>query len=178
MSKHSPYRARMPLQLLMWLMLSIVGLANTHAASSLTTEAIINLPNADAWALFTTETGLNSLGYTQAKLDLQLGGAMQAGGGAVALPSMNGEIISMDPEHMLSFRPADHPANNQWTVLYFTAMGKDMTQLRWLEFFPDDQRAWVSNRQQQVHQLFEQLIRRYAPECEVCKLEKARAAGK
>lgn len=160
-------------QSLVWLILSITGLSSANA-NSLTAEAIVNLPSADAWALFTTETGLKALGYTQAKMDLQLGGALQAGGGAVALPSMNGEIISMDPEHMLSFKPADNPTNHRWTVLYFTAMGRDMTQLRWLEFFPDDQRAGASNRQEQVHQLFEQLIRRYAPECAVCKLEKAR----
>ena len=173
MQKHSRSR---PIQLLAWLILSIAGLSNA-SANSLTTEAIINLPSADAWTLFTTEAGLKTLGYTQTKMDLQLGGTMQAGGGAGALPSMNGEIISMDPGHMLSFKPADQPANHQWTVLYFIAMGRDMTQLRWLEFFPDDQRAWASNRQQQVHQLFEQLIRRYAPECEVCKLEREKVEG-
>jgi uncharacterized protein YndB with AHSA1/START domain len=152
----------------------------THAAqTSLSTEAIINLPIANAWALFTSDTGLKSLGYTQTKATTQLGGQLQASGGAVALSSLSGEIISLDPEHMLSFKPVAGAANNHWTVVYFTAMGKDMTQLRWLEFFPDTDRAAVSANQQQVRTLFDQLIRRYAPECEVCKLEREGAeAGK
>jgi hypothetical protein len=84
-------------------------------------------------------------------------------------------VISLDAGHMLSFKPVGSATQAEWTVLYFTAMGKDMTQLRWLEIFPADQQTAASKRQQQVRQLFDQLIRRYAPECEVCKLEKAAA---
>jgi hypothetical protein len=151
-------------------------IANAHAAqttSNLTTDAIINLPRADAWALFTSEAGLKSLGYSQATVELHLGGTLQASGTA-ALPGLNSEVISLDVEHMLSFKPAVDASHTQWTVLYFTAMGKDMTQLRWLEYFAEPQRAAVEQHQAQVRGLFDQLIRRYAPECEVCKLEKAR----
>lgn len=153
------------------LSLCISVLTNAHAANSLSTEAIINLRNADAWALFTTESGLKSLGYTQARVDLQLGGVLQASG-LPALSDLNSVVISFDSEHMLSFKP--DATNSAWTVLYFTAMGKDMTQLRWLEYFTEPQRAAAEQHQQQVRLLFDQLIRRYAPECEVCKLEKAR----
>jgi hypothetical protein len=156
---------------LLCLSLCISVMASVQAANSLATEAIINLPSADAWALFTSEAGLKSLGYNEAKIELHLGGALQTSGTA-ALPSLNSEITSLDTEHMLSFKPAT--TSSEWTVLYFTAMGKDMTQLRWLEYFASPQRATAEQHQAQVRGLFDQLIRRYAPECEVCKLEKAR----
>jgi hypothetical protein len=174
MSMQQPCRSLL-MRCLLWLMLCAVGASGTNAAEhdpGLSTEAIINLSSTDAWELFTSEAGLKSLGYSQARIDLQLGGQLRASG-AAALNSLNDEIISIDPGHMLSFKPAGNAANNQWTVLYFIAMGKDMTQLRWLEFFPEEQRAPVIHQQQQVRQLFDQLIRRYAPECEVCKRERA-----
>ncbi len=150
-----------------------------HAApATLGTEAIINLPIADAWMLFTSEDGLKSMGYTQAKVATQLGGPLQISGGTAPLTAVSGEIISLDPEHMLSFKPAGGASNEQWTVLYFTAMGTQMTQLRWLDFFPEAQRATTTARQQQVRQLFDQLIRRFAPECEVCKQERESKEGK
>lgn len=164
---------------LTWLLLALSGMHSASAAqTSLVTEAIVNLPVADAWQLFIGEAGLKSLGYTSAKTELQLGGQWQAGGGAVALNSINAQIISFDPERMLSFKPAGDQSNNQWAVLYFTAMGKDMTQLRWLEFFPESDSAAVKSHQLQVRKLFDQLIRRYAPECEVCKLEKESVSTK
>ena len=144
--------------------------------TSLSTEAIINLPIVDAWQLFTTESGLNSLGYTQASVNMRLGGVMQARGGDALLGNVHGEIISFDPQHMLSFKGSGAPAADQWTVLYFVAMGEQMTQLRWLEFFPEPQKVVVTAHQQQVRKLFDQLIRRYAPECEVCKMERERNA--
>jgi hypothetical protein len=154
-----------------------IGIHTAQAANSVSTEAIVNLPVADAWLLFTSEGGLKSLGYTQAKVDAQLGGPLEVSGGAVPLTGVSGEIISLDPEHMLSFKPAGAASNEQWTVLYFTAMGAQMTQLRWLDFFPEAQRTTVTARQQQVRQLFDQLIRRFAPECEVCKQEREGKAG-
>ena len=156
---------------LLWLSLCVSTFTSAHAANSLSTEAIINLPNADAWALFTTESGLKSLGYTQARVDLQLGGVLQASGSST-LSDLNTVVISFDSERMLSFKPA--ATNGEWTVLYVTAMGKDMTQLRWLEYFAESQHGAVEQHQAQVRLLFDQLIRRYAPECEVCRLEKAR----
>ena len=153
-----------------------IGVHSAQAAeNNLSTEAIINLPAADAWLLFTSEDGLKSMGYTQAKVAAQLGGPLEVSGGAVPLTGVSGEIISLDPEHMLSFKPAGAGSNEQWTVLYFTAMGTQMTQLRWLDFFPEPQRAAATARQQQVRQLFDQLIRRFAPECELCKLERESA---
>jgi uncharacterized protein YndB with AHSA1/START domain len=157
------------------LMLAIGAHGAQAAESSISTEAIINVPVADAWLLFTSEDGLKSMGYTQVQIAPQLGGPLQIDGGAVPLTAVSGEIISLDPEHMLSFKPAGGASNEQWTVLYFTAMGTQMTQLRWLDFFPEAQRETITARQQQLRQLFDQLIRRFAPECEVCKEERERA---
>ncbi len=156
-------------------------LSASHAQKvqpSLSTEAIINLPVADAWQLFTSDAGLKSLGYASSKVDLRLSGVWQASGGSAVLGSIDQQILSIDPQHMLSFNSANsvgNAATTQWGVLYFTAMGNEMTQLRWLEFFPEAQRAAVASHQQQVRKLFDQLIRRYAPECEVCKLEREHA---
>lgn len=158
-----------------FMLLCLFGANSIHAAqNSLSTEAIINVPVADAWLLFTSEDGLKSLGYVQAKVSTQLGGPLEISGGSVPLTGVSGEIISLDPEHMLSFKPAGGASNEQWTVLYFTAMGTQMTQLRWLDFFPEAQRPAATERQQQVRQLFDQLVRRFAPECEVCKQEQGK----
>ena len=143
--------------------------------ASLGTNAIINLPLGDVWNLFTSETGLRDLGFAQPKVDLQLGGAWQGGGSTSPLPDMDNRILSMDPGHMLTFKASD-ASSEQWSVLYFAAMGPEMTQVRWLEFFPEAQRSMVSAHQQQVRALFDVLIRRYAPECDVCKAE--RQAGR
>jgi hypothetical protein len=163
-----------------WLMIIMAALCLQPCAqadnASLGTEAIINLPLVDAWRLFTTESGLKSLGYAQGGVDMRLGGVMQASGGDALLGNVRDEIISFDPPHMLSFKAAGAPVADHWTVLYFVAMGEQMTQLRWLEFFPESQRSVVTAHQQQVRKLFDQLIRRYAPECEVCKLERERSA--
>jgi uncharacterized protein YndB with AHSA1/START domain len=160
--------------LLETLMLSLMFLQPSAHADSLSTDAIINLPIDAAWELFTSEGGLQSLGYTQAKANMQLGGEWQASGGDAALGKLNEQILSVDPQHMLSFKAAGSQSNEQWTVLYFTAMGNAMTQLRWLEFFPPAQQASVSAHQQQVRKQFELLIRRFAPECHVCKQERER----
>lgn len=167
------------INMIIGLALSLSSVPSVRAAeTSLATEAIVNLPVADAWQLFTSEAGLKSLGYTQVKVSLQPGGPWRASGGAAPITSLEGEILSLDPQHMLSFKPTARPASEQWSVLYFTAMGEDMTQLRWLEFFPETQRSAVNTHQQQVRTLFDQLIRRYAPECEVCKLEPKAEASK
>jgi hypothetical protein len=50
-------------------------------------------------------------------------------------------------------------------------MGRDMTQIRWLDFCHDDRVNLTVNRAYH-RQLFDTLIRRYAPECHVCKEER------
>jgi hypothetical protein len=160
---------------LVWATLCLQPCAQADNAS-LGTEAIINLPLVDAWQLFTGETGLKSLGYAQASVDMRLGGVIQASGGDAVLGNFREQIISFEPQHMLSFKASGAPVADQWTVLYFVAMGEQMTQLRWLEFFPGPQSSVVTAHQQRVRKLFDQLIRRYAPECEVCKLERERSA--
>lgn len=144
-------------------------------AENMSTDAIINLPIEGAWQLFTTDDGLKSLGYAEAKVELQLSGALKANGGNAVLGNVDAQVISFDTERMLSFKPAK--ANDQWTVLYFTAMGHEMTQLRWQDVFPDAQRGEVTTHQQQVRKLFDQLIKRFAPECHVCKEEREREAA-
>lgn len=154
------------------MLICATGLPRRAHADSLGTDAIINLPSDAAWQLFTSEAGLKSLGYAQAQVSVQLGGVLRATGGEAVLGGLDAQIISLDPQHMLSFTAAG--SGNQWSVLYFTAMGREMTQLRWLEFFPDGERAAVMAHQQRIRSLFDQLIRRYAPECEVCKSERLR----
>lgn len=132
-------------------------------------DTIINLPVAEAWNLFTTVAGLNSLGYAQAAVDLRLNGKLQTDPTG-KLPALNAEISSFEPGRMLTLKHDDA----SWAVLYFQALGQDMTGLRWVEFAPPATDSQKLAALTQTHrELFNQLARRYAPECELCKKEKA-----
>lgn len=147
-------------------------LLNAHAESpqSVSTDTIINLTAADTWTLFTTAPGLNSMGYAKADIDLRLGGKVRATEGG-KLPAIDAEISSFEPERMLSLKRAD----STWAVLYFQALGKDMTGVRWVEFAPAERAQNLSALTESHRELLNQLVRRYAPECELCKKENAAA---
>lgn len=144
--------------------------ARADTPQSAGTDTIVNLPLADAWELFTSETGLKSLGYAQAVVDLRLGGRLQAAQGG-RLPALDAEISSFEPGRMLALKHGD----TTWAVLYFQALGSDMTGLRWVEFAPASGAQDLPALTQAHRELFDQLVRRYAPLCELCKKEQAAA---
>lgn len=141
--------------------------------ASTNTDAIINLPAADAWHLFSTENGLANIGYQQATVTLTLGERFHAErkvGDSSEL--IDGTISSFDPQHMISWQWTD---KNCWSVLYFNAMGNEMTQIRWLDFCSASSNVDLTVQAKFHRNLFDQLIRRYAPECHVCKEEREAA---
>jgi hypothetical protein len=150
--------------------LSTLLCCSSHAAepAAVSTDAIVNLPLDAAWNLFTTDAGLKSMGYAPAKIELQLGGRISAQN--AHNERIDAEIVSFEPERMLSLKRADG-----WSVLYFQAMGQEMTALRWVELGAPTQAQSLQPLAQAHRALFDQLIRRYAPECELCRKEREAA---
>lgn len=146
----------------------LMGAARADAPQSASTDTIVNLPLADVWELFTSEPGLKSLGYAQAAVDLRLGGRLHAAESG-KLPALDAEISSFEPGRMLALKHSD----TSWAVLYFQALGSDMTGLRWVEFAPASRAQDLPALTQAHRELFDQLVRRYAPLCELCKKEQA-----
>ncbi len=145
-------------------------MASQASPTSVNTDTIINLPLADTWQLFTTDNGLKSMGYQQVDIELKLGGNFHVANNVVGDEVINATILSYEPEHMLSLRYD----NDHWSVFYLTAMGRDMTAIKWVELSSADNIA--INAASQFHRkLFDQLIRKYAPECHVCKEEREAA---
>lgn len=141
--------------------------------ASLSTDAIINLPLKDAWNLFATTSGWTSMGYGNASVELKFGGRVHAEQNN--RPALDAAISSFEPERMLALTHAD---GEGWSVLYFQAMGQEMTGLRWVELTPAAQAQNLQPLAQAHRALFDRLIRRYAPECELCKKEREAAESK
>lgn len=144
-----------------------------ESPSSVSTDVIINLPIEKTWVLFSSAEGLRDIGYTKASLTLKPNGNFHAERKLNdSSETIDGVISSFDPQHMLSWQWNQSPC---WSVLYFNAMGNDMTQLRWIDLCGENKSADLQSRAQQHRQLFDQLVRRNAPECHVCKEEREAA---
>ena len=140
---------------------------------SASTDAIINLPLTETWNLFSTQRGLNDIGYQQVTISLVLNGHLHAElNSATGTETIDGALLSFDPQHMMSWQWTD---KHCWSVLYFNQMGAEMTQIRWVDFCADEQTAMLTQASTTHRKLFDQLIRRYAPECHVCKEEREAA---
>ena len=140
---------------------------------SMTTDAIINLPIISTWNLFTTERGLIEIGYLKVVIDLKLNKRLHAEiKEGTATDAIDGTITSFDPEHMMSWQWSNQRC---WSVLYFNAMGSDMTQIKWVDVCDSSTSLDLTKSAASHRVLFDQLIRRYAPECHVCKEERETA---
>lgn len=137
------------------------------------TDAIINLPLTGTWNLFTTNKGLMDMGYENVSMQLKLDEHVHAERKTGAQQEViDGTLSSFDPQHMISWRwSSDHTC---WSVLYFNDMGKEMTQIRWVDMC-NDESVDLDATALMHRDLFNQLIRRYAPECHVCKEEREAA---
>jgi len=155
------------------LLLMISTPAWCAAPAKVNTDAIINLSIAETWKMFSTAEGLQGMGYTNAAMSLQINGKLNIERAVNAQSEMiDGVITSYDPEHMLSWQ---WNSASCWSVLYFNAMGNDMTQIQWTDFCAESKSADLMLMQQHHRNLFDQLVRRYAPECHVCKEEREAA---
>lgn len=145
--------------------------------ASMSTDAIINLPLNGAWKLFTTPQGLKSMGYEPAQIELRLDGNLRFEQRAAG-ESIDARIVSFEPERMLSFKHMSAATGPTWSILYFQAMGIEMTSVRWVDFAPAGQTQNLAAAAQAHRVLFNQLIRRYAPECELCRKEREEREAK
>lgn len=165
-------------------MTRLLALALTYAAftaplqaaeAPLVTEAIVNAPVARVWEAFATPAGYASVGG-QATVDLKVRGALTVKDAADA-PATVSEILSFEPERLLSIRVTQPPPPfgtasdfaDTWTVVYFTPLG-DMTHVRVAGFgfkTPDLARFFEQDQSAQLKRI-EKL---YWPLCELCKAE-------
>jgi len=105
-------------------------------------EAIVNAPPAELWRVFTTGDGFKNLGVAKAEIDLSVGGLMRSHydpKGELGDPgTIQNQIISFEPERMISFRihkpPAGFPFKeawkSTWSVATFTDLGDGRTHVR------------------------------------------------
>jgi len=161
-----------------------------HAAEPQVTEGFINAPIAEVWRLFTTSDGYKATGVAHAEVDLRVGGAIRshydAKGALGDSETIVNEILAYEPQRMLAIRIKQAPAafpyrdamKSQWTVLYFTPSGNDMTHIRIVglgytdtpesqamrKFFADGNR-WT----------LDHLAKPYWPKCALCEKEAANA---
>lgn len=154
------------------------------ATESSSTEGFINAPLAEVWRLFTSADGLRRAGAAQSEVDLKVGGTIRThvdpNGRLGDERTLVQRILAFDPQRMLALRiedaPADLPggaaARDVWTVVYFTAAGADMTQVRIVGLGFTDEAPSQALRQHldTTHRaLLAQLAKPYWPKCALCK---------
>jgi uncharacterized protein YndB with AHSA1/START domain len=160
---------------------TLLGLGSIAAAAPpQVTEAYVNAPVPEVWRLLTTPEGYVLAGATKAEVELKLGGEILT----AAPETMVEEILSYEPEHMLSTRIKRLPTSlglsvvpAGWSVIYLTPLGDTMTQIKRLDFMPADKGGEAVQQflLQQNRTLFQRLERRYAPKCKLCLKEEAAA---
>lgn len=158
-----------------------VGIGSSAAAAPpQVTEAFVNAPVPEVWRLITSPEGYVLRGATQAEVELKLGGEIRTD----APEAMVEEILSYEPEHMLSTRIKRLPPTlglptvpAGWSVIYLTPLGDSMTQIKRLDFMPADAAGQAVQQflLQQNRTFFQRLERRYAPKCKLCLKEEAAA---
>ncbi|HZF27439.1 MAG TPA: SRPBCC domain-containing protein [Steroidobacteraceae bacterium] len=171
--------------------LLIMGARPAFAADhAVTSEAIINAPVAEVWKLFTTSAGLESWLGAHVEVDLKVGGSMRMQtdqkGQAGEDNTVVNQILSFEPERMLSLKMSRPPANfpyptalqSVWSVIYFQPLEPGMTNVRIVSMgYTDDaesQQLMEYARKRNADRL-EQLQKKFKPLCARC--EKERAAG-
>ena len=117
-------------------------------------EGVVAAPLKDVWAAFTTAKGQESWMVAHSEVELKVGGRMRTHydpKGRIGDPkTIENEIISYDPGHMLSMRVAKAPegfpfpnaVRGMWTVIYFEAAGPLTTRVRFVSLgFGDDEES-------------------------------------
>ena len=154
------------------------------AAEPQVTEGFVNAPVAEVWRLFTTSEGYLATGVAQADVRLAIGGEIRSHydpkGKLGDAETIVNEILAYEPERMLSIRIKQAPASfphrdavaGQWTVIYFTPAGENMTQVRIVGLGYDDSPA-----SQAMRKFFEagnrwtldHIAKPYWPKCKLCE---------
>lgn len=157
-----------------------------QSAQSQVTEGFVNAPVAEVWRLFTTSEGYKITGVDKAEVDLRIGGLIRTHydpKGALGDPeTIVNEVLAYDPERMLAMRIKQPPASFQyrdavagtWTVIYFTASGKDMTHVRIVGLgYRDDPQSQAMRHffEQGNRATLDQIAKRYWPKCKLCETQ-------
>ena len=163
--------------------------ANTRADTQpLITEAIINAPASEVWRLFTTREGMESWMVAHAAIELKVGGLMRTHydpKGALGDPNtIVNQILSFEPERMLSIKVQQAPANfplgdavrDTWTVIYFQPLEPGMTNVRivGLGYGEDAESQKLREHFRKGNAwTLEQLQKKFWPSCALCEKEKS-----
>lgn len=159
---------------------------------TLVTESIINAPVSEVWRLFTTSAGLESWMAPHADIDLKVAGLMrvnyEANGTLDDDATVVREILSFEPERMLSFRAhrtaqdSGYLTEGMWWVIYFQPLEPGgMTNVRIVTLGYPDAAKWAEAKEfyrKDSADTLEQLQAKFRPLCPRCEREKAEAAGK
>jgi uncharacterized protein YndB with AHSA1/START domain len=166
----------------------MVTFATRAQAEPLVTEAIINAPVSEVWRRFTTKEGMESWMVPHAEIELKVGGLMRTHydpkGALGDANTIVNEVLSFEPERMLSIRvqqaPADFPlpeaVRKMWTVVYFQPLEPGMTNVRivglGLGEDADSQKLREYFRKGNARTL-EQLQKRFWPGCALCEKDES-----
>jgi uncharacterized protein YndB with AHSA1/START domain len=117
-------------------------------------EGVVAAPVGEVWAAFTTGKGQESWMVAHSEVELKVGGRMRTHydpkGVIGDAKTIENEIISYDPERMLSIRvtkvpegfPFPSAVKGMWTVIYFEALGPRATRVRIVGLgFGDDEES-------------------------------------
>lgn len=168
------------------LLIGALSLAPGARADSgpLVSEAIINAPVSEVWRLFTTKEGMEWWMVAHADIELEIGGLMRTHydpKGTLGDPNtIVNQILSFEPERMLSIKVYQAPANfplgeavrNMWTVLYFQPLEPGMTNVRvvGLGYGEDAESQKLREHFRKGNAwTLEQLQKKFWPSCALCQ---------
>jgi uncharacterized protein YndB with AHSA1/START domain len=156
----------------------------------LVTEAIINAPVSEVWRLFTTREGMESWMVAHADIELKVGGLMRTHydpKGVLDDPNtIVNQILSFEPERMLSIKVYQAPANfplgeaakEMWTVIYFQPLEPGMTNVRVVGLgYGDDAESMKLREHFRKGNAWtlEQLQKKFWPSCALCQKDQSLA---
>jgi uncharacterized protein YndB with AHSA1/START domain len=169
----------------------MVALPARAELEPLVTEAIINAPVSEVWRLFTTGEGMESWMVAHAEIELKVGGLMRTQydpkGALGDANTIVNEVLSFEPERMLSIRVQQAPANfplpeavrSMWTVIYFQPLEPGMTNVRVVGLgFGEDADAHKLREyfRKGNAQTLEQLQKKFWPGCALCEKDESLTA--
>jgi uncharacterized protein YndB with AHSA1/START domain len=150
-SRHPTLRGLWAAVLAIALALAVGDAPLAQDTGPIVVEGTVEAPVEAVWAAWATSEGLRVWLAPHADIDLRVGGRMRANydpGGTLGDPrTIENEVLSFEPQRMLSIRVAKAPdgfpfpdaIRQMWTVLYFEPSGPHATRLRIvsLGFAPD-----------------------------------------
>ncbi len=120
----------------------MAGPATAQDTSPVVVESVVSAPVDTVWEAWTTNEGLRSWLAPHAEVDLRVNGLMRANYNAAGalgdLQTVEREILSFEPNRMISFRvvvvpegfPFAKTIRRVWTVIYFEPLALERTRLR------------------------------------------------